>query len=431
MRKMGNVEILSFLAQRRNGGTHTEADLREFARLAGSGQIPDYQLAAWLMAAFLKPLTSSETAWLTLGMADSGERLSLEGLPHPWVDKHSTGGVGDKTTIVLLPILAACGLTIVKMSGRGLGITGGTVDKLASVPGFRTDLSPEEMKAQAAACGIGFSGQTPNLAPADKVLYSLRDATSTVESVPLIVSSILSKKIAGGAETIVLDVKCGSGAFMKDLEHAQALCKALMETGKRCGLNVHASVTDMDIPLGRSIGNALEIKEAIEVLEGAPGRFRDLCLALAGETLAACGKADSFEEGIGLAKSALNSGAAKDKLDAWFSAQGAVLPVALPRATNIVSLEAEAGMEGWVERIDAGRVGQLVLEMGGGRHAKDDVIDPRVGVWIHRHVGEKAEGVLADLHLRDEEPRKAEFLDRLKQAFTIKASKPASRSLFL
>lgn len=424
------MDILRFLAQRRDGHRQSEADLREFARLAGAGELPDYQVSAWLMAAFLHPLDADETAWLTLGMADSGERMSLEGLPRPWVDKHSTGGVGDKTTIVLLPILASCGLTVVKMSGRGLGITGGTVDKLASVPGFQTNLDPESMKVQAARCGIGFSGQTPNLAPADKVLYSLRDATSTIESVPLIVSSILSKKIAGGAETIVLDVKCGSGAFMKDLAQAVALARALMETGKRCGLSVHASVTDMDVPLGRAIGNALEIREAIETLEGSPGRFRDLCLALAGETLAACGSAGSFEEGVAKAREALDSGTARRKLDEWFSAQGARLPIELPTAKKIVQVRS-LQQGGWVARIDAGMIGQLVLEMGGGRHSKEDEIDPRVGIWIHRHVGDEAKGELAELHLRDDEPREAEFVRRLEAAFTLSEARPAESPIFL
>lgn len=382
------------------------------------------------MAAYLNPLSDQETGWLTLGMADSGERLDLEGLPRPWIDKHSTGGVGDKTTIVLLPLLAACGLTIVKMSGRGLGITGGTVDKLASIPGFRTDLSPDEMKQQAKRCGIGFSGQTPNLAPADKVLYSLRDATSAIESIPLIVSSILSKKIAGGAETIVLDVKCGSGAFMKDIAQAKTLASALVETGMQCGLNVHARVSDMDIPLGQAVGNALEIREAIEVLHGSPGRFRELCLALAGETLAACAIAPSEETGILMAKNAIESGLAKDKLIEWLAAQGAVTPIVLPKATRIAYVEPPSH-ERWVEHIDAGAVGQLVLEMGGGRASKDDVIDHRVGVWINKQVGERATGILAELHLRDEEPREAEFVERLLTAFRFSPEKPMERPMFL
>src|SRR5579871_5332678 len=196
---------------RRDGKRHTADELKGLALAAARGDAPDYQLAAWLMAAFLNPLDADETAALTLGMADSGERVNLTGLPKPWVDKHSTGGVGDKTSIVLLPILAACGLTMVKMSGRGLGITGGTVDKLESVPGFRINLSPSELKAQAGRIGLAITGQSPELAPADKVLYALRDVTATVDSIPLIVSSILSKKIAGGAEMVILDVKCGTG----------------------------------------------------------------------------------------------------------------------------------------------------------------------------------------------------------------------------
>ncbi|HZH98209.1 MAG TPA: thymidine phosphorylase, partial [Fimbriimonadaceae bacterium] len=230
------MDVQRFIATRRDRGRHTREDLSWFAKAAAAGEIPDYQLSAWLMAAYLNPLDEQETAWLTVAMAESGQRLDLTGLPKPWVDKHSTGGVGDKTTLVLLPLLAACGLTCVKMSGRGLGITGGTIDKLSSVPGFRTDLSPEEMKKQAGEIGLALTGQTPDLAPADKVLYALRDATATVSSMPLIVSSILSKKLAGGAEALVLDVKCGSGAFMKTRSEADALAESLASTAALAGL---------------------------------------------------------------------------------------------------------------------------------------------------------------------------------------------------
>ena len=238
------MDIQTIIATKRDGKKHTREELRWLTRAAATKSVPDYQLAAWLMAAFIHPLDQEETAWLTLEMADSGERLDLTGLPKPWVDKHSTGGVGDKTSIVVLPILAACGLTVVKMSGAGLGITGGTVDKLSSIPGFRLDLSPDEMKSQAKRIGLALTGQTPNLAPADKTLYSLRDTTATVASVPLIVSSILSKKVAGGADTVVLDVKCGSGAFMRNLDEAKTLAEALIATAKLVGLNLYAGDVD-------------------------------------------------------------------------------------------------------------------------------------------------------------------------------------------
>ncbi|MCH7945802.1 MAG: thymidine phosphorylase, partial [Armatimonadetes bacterium] len=285
------MDFQDIIAAKREGRANSVEELRFLSQGAADGSLSDEELTAWLKAAYQNTLSATETADLTLAMAESGERLDLAGLPKPWVDKHSTGGVGDKTTIVLLPLLAACGMTVVKMSGRGLGITGGTVDKLGSVPGFRLDLTPEEMKEQAGRIGLAITGQTPRLAPADKKLYALRDVSGTVGSVPLIVSSILSKKIAGGAETVVLDVKCGSGAFMKTLPEAQALAQALVETARLCGLDLHLSITDMDQPLGRAVGNALEVKEAIRVLQGSEtGRFRDLCLHFAGRALAAVGK---------------------------------------------------------------------------------------------------------------------------------------------
>ena len=264
------MTLLPLIARRRDGGSHSADDLGFLAQAAAEGSVPDYQLAAWLMAAYLNPLDERETADLTVAMARSGERLDLSVLSRPWVDKHSTGGVGDKTTLVLLPLLAACGLSLVKMSGRGLGITGGTLDKLASVEGLRLDLPPEALLRVAAESGFALGGQTARLAPADGALYALRDATGTVASLPLIVSSILSKKIAGGAETVVLDVKCGSGAFMRTLPEARALAHALRTVGERCGLRVRCAITDMSTPLGAAVGNALEVREAWDVLSGAP-----------------------------------------------------------------------------------------------------------------------------------------------------------------
>ncbi|MCG9894215.1 MAG: thymidine phosphorylase, partial [Fimbriimonadaceae bacterium] len=267
------------IAAKRDRRVHSAGEIQAVIRGATDGSWTDDQLAAWLMAAFLNGLNPAETAELTKAMAESGERLDLTGLPQPWVDKHSTGGVGDKTTLVLLPLLASCGLTMVKMSGRGLGKTGGTIDKLESIPGFRTDLSPAEMIAQARMVGCALTGQTPKLAPADGRLYALRGATATVESIPLIVASILSKKMAGGAEVVVLDVKCGRGAFMTELPRARELKAELENVGREAGLKVRALVTDMDQPLGRAAGNALEVKEAIRVLKGEEsGRFTELCL---------------------------------------------------------------------------------------------------------------------------------------------------------
>lgn len=381
------------IAAKRDGRAHTREELDLLARCAadptGHG-VEDYQLSAWLMAAFINGLDLDETANLTLAMAESGERLNLEGLPHPWVDKHSTGGVGDKTTLVLLPLLAACGLTVVKMSGKGLGITGGTIDKLNSIPGFRTDLSPDEMVTQAKQIGLALTGQTPRLAPADGTLYALRDTTETVASMPLIVSSILSKKLAGGAEVLGLDVKCGSGSFMRTLDQATTLAKMLVEVATRCGLPTHATITDMDQPLGRAVGNALEVREAWETLQpGAPeSRFKELCVYLAGETLVAVGWAKSQAEGQATAEARLADGSALAKAQLWIEAQGGTLdPDLLPRAPHVEEIVAPSN--GWVERVDARAIGQAVVDLGGGRQRKEDVIDPTVGIEVLVQVGDQ------------------------------------------
>lgn len=389
---MNMASLLSIIADRRDGRRHSPQDLSVLAQSAAKGSAPEYQIAAWLMAAYLNPLSFDETAGLTLAMARSGETLDLGGLPKPWVDKHSTGGVGDKTTLVALPVLAACGLTLVKMSGRGLGITGGTVDKLASVPGFRLDLTPREMIAQAGHIGLALTGQTPRLAPADGALYALRDATATVGSIPLIVSSILSKKLAAGADTIALDVKCGSGAFMPDLNRARELARWLRETGERCGIRTVVAITDMDQPLGSAVGNALEVREAGATLHGnGPKRFVELVLGLCGEALAACGAAASVAEGVEAAKAALESGAALGKAEAWFEAQGASpeawLGAGLAQAA--VTGEVRAQEDGWVTRVDARTVGEVVVGLGGGRARKEDAIDPSAGVESLVEVGDR------------------------------------------
>ncbi len=402
------MNVQDIIAAKRDGLKHTQPELEWLANAAARGDVPDYQLSAWLMAAYLHPLDAEETAWLTLAMAGSGERLDLTGLPKPWVDKHSTGGVGDKTSIVLLPLLAACGLTVVKMSGRGLGITGGTVDKLGSVPGFRMDLSPQEMKEQAKRIGLAITGQTPNLAPADKVFYALRDATTTVGSIPLIVSSILSKKIAGGAETVVLDVKAGSGAFMKSLPEAKRLATALSETAALAGLKTRIAITDMTQPLGRTVGNALEVQEAAAVLTGnEPSRFADLCVELAALTLTAAEVVWDMDFGRTKAAEALAGGLALRKAEEWFEAQGAdptvlVRPDKLPKAPVRERIEAEE--DGWISSVEAEAIGQAVVALGGGREKKDDVIDPAVGVEVHVEVGDqvtKGKPILT-VHARDE-----------------------------
>lgn len=418
------MDFGAIIATRRDGKKHRREDLQALARGAADGSIPDYQLAAWLMAAYLRPLDDDETAWLTEALADSGEHMRLDGLPKPWVDKHSTGGVGDKTTLILLPLLAACGLTLVKMSGRGLGITGGTIDKLESVPGFDASRTPEEMKAQALEIGLAITGQSPDLAPADKVLYALRDVTGTTSSIPLLVSSILSKKMAGGAETIVLDVKSGSGAFMRTAQGARDLAGALARTAKLLGLNCRLAITDMNQPLGSAVGNALEVIEARNILLHpkevvAPAtRTRELCLELAAMTLHACGKAVSREDGRALADSALYEGRAGEKARQWFQAQGSELDAELPSAPFVCEVPAPKG--GWVSRLDAETVGRAVIAMGGGRRKKEDPIDPSVGVELHAAVGTQVEKgqPLFTLHAANEDSAR-EATGKILNAFNI------------
>lgn len=387
---MNAFAMQEFISSRRDALIHTEEDFKGFCEVICKGQVPDYQISAWLMAAFLNPLSQRETAQLTVAMANSGQMLDLTDLPKPWVDKHSTGGVGDKTTLVILPLLAAMGLTMVKMSGRALGITGGTVDKLESVPGFRMNLTSDELISQAKLIGISITGQTESLAPADKILYGLRDATETVESIPLIVSSILSKKFASGAETILIDVKCGSGAFMKTLQRAIELKEWLEAIGVHAGRKIKAAITDMSQPLGETVGNVLEVDEAIrvlknEVLSPSSARFRDLVVQLAGEAAVEAGIAADLGSGQALASRILASGQATSKAEKWFEAQGATHFSAPIQALEESTLESP--VDGWVETIDAGDAGRVVLKLRGGRQTKADVIDPQVGLIIHLPVG--------------------------------------------
>jgi pyrimidine-nucleoside phosphorylase len=414
------MDFRTLIAKRRDGGVHTRQELEFLARGASDGSIPDYQLAAWLMASFHQPLNDQETADMTLALANSGDCLDLAGVPKPWVDKHSTGGVGDKTTLVLAPLLAACGLSVIKMSGRGLGITGGTIDKLMAIPGFRSDLSPKELVAQAKKIGIALAGQTADLAPADKALYALRDVTETVSSLPLIVSSILSKKIAGGAETIVLDVKCGSGSFNPTMEHAEKLADALIRVGKQAGLKTYAAITDMDQPLGVTVGNALEVREAIEVLtkpedQLAPNtkRFRELCRYFAAIALRVSGQTNTASEALSRIEDTLNSGRALEKAQQWINAQGATVSLTDPSwlvtapHREIVS----STIQGCVTRVDARVIGEIALDLGAGRKTKEDTIDLATGLEIHIKVGDFiAEGqAMATIHANS-----TEALDRAK-----------------
>jgi len=418
------MRAVDVIIKKRDGGELTPEEIRFFVQGYTQGTIPDYQAAAWLMAVFLRGMTDRETEDLTMAMAYSGDILDLKDVAPFVVDKHSTGGVGDKVSLVVVPTVAACGLPVGKMTGRGLGFSGGTLDKLESIPGFRTDLSHEEFKAQLARIGIVLTGQSLDLAPADRKLYALRDVTGTVPSLPLIVSSIMSKKIAAGADAIVLDVKVGSGAFMKTLEDAEALARSMVRIGQRVGRQVVALLSDMNQPLGWAVGNAVEVREAIETLHGGgPEDFREHCLVVAAEMLALGGKAADPEEGKRLAAEAIASGAAWEKFRAMVEAQGGDLSVVddpgrLPRARLIEPVPAPAS--GYLQKVNAAEVGLAVVDLGGGREKKEDTIDHAVGVVTHHKVGDRVEKgePLFTIHANDEH-RLAMARERLLAAHTI------------
>ena len=395
---MLKVRAVDMILAKRAGQEHPADDLTAFMNAYVAREVPDYQVAAWLMAVCWRGVRDAETAALTQAMANSGDLLDLADLPNT-VDKHSTGGVGDKTTLVLAPLLAAMGGPVAKMSGRGLGHTGGTVDKLESIPGFRSSLSEEEFLAQARQVGVVVTGQSKDLAPTDGLLYALRDATGTVESLPLIASSIMSKKLAGGARSMVLDVKVGSGAFMKTAAEARALAETMVAIGRHAGREVRAVLSSMAEPLGLMVGNALEVDEAVRCLRGeGPADLLELSLTLAGEVLAAA----SLPSGRELLQDAIDSGRAYEKLEEWVAAQGGKVSTLgrLERAPDQWQLRAPAA--GALARVDALQVGRAAGLLGGGRSRKDDVIDMGVGIQLHAKVGDQvaAGDVVATVHHR-------------------------------
>lgn len=386
------MSTVDLIIKKRDGHTLTTDEIQAFVTGASDGSWPDYQVSAMLMAMFLKGLDDRETSDLTLAMARSGRQLDLSGLPGIKVDKHSTGGIADTTTLVVLPLVAACGVLVVKMSGRGLGFTGGTIDKLESIPGFNTALSTAQAIAQAQAIGAVILAQTDDLTPADKKLYALRDVTGTIESIPLIAASIMSKKIAAGADAIVLDVKCGNGAFMPDLESARALARQMVAIGHQVGRQVTAVISGMDQPLGNLIGNSLEVLEAIDVLQGrVRGDLLEVALTLGSEMLQLSGQAPSDSEARRQLEQALQSGAAAAKLAEIIQAQGGnpevvARPGLLPQATLRQEIRAESA--GVLAQIESADLGRALIALGGGRERKGDAIDPAVGLILGKRLGD-------------------------------------------
>jgi len=377
------------IAVKRDGGTHQAAEIKEWIEAYVAGRVGDEQMAAWAMAVFLNGMTPQETAALTAAMVDSGERLWRSRHDRPRVDKHSTGGVGDKVSIVLAPLLARCGVDVPMLSGRGLGATGGTLDKLESIPGFRTDLSAAEIERVLAATGCVITGTTGDMVPADKKIYALRDVTGTVPSIPLITGSILSKKIAEDLDALVFDVKVGSGSFMKTLERAAALADSLVEVGGAYGVATAAMITDMSQPLGRMIGHANEIDESVAALEGrGPDDLMEVTLALGAELLRATGLASDEAAGREQLAAAVSDGSGRECLAAMVAAQGGDLEG--PRPLAPVS-EVTADRAGYVQRIDAETLGLGVIELGGGRKRQTDRIDPAVGIEMLVRIGSQVE----------------------------------------
>lgn len=387
------MRAVDVIGKKRDGGELTREEIDFFIRGFTSGDIPDYQASAWAMAVVLRGMTPRETFDLTQAMIDTGERLDLGRVAKMPVDKHSTGGVGDKTTLVVQPIVAAAGVPLGKMSGRGLGFSGGTLDKMESIPGFRVDLTSKELLAQLREIGLVLCGQTANLAPADGKLYSLRDVTATVASIPLIASSIMSKKIAGGARALVLDVKAGSGAFMHSVSDAARLARLMVDLGRRAGMRVVALISDMNQPLGNAVGNALELREAIDTLRGGgPPDFREHCLVVATHLLTLGGAAASTRAARRLAQELLQSGGALDKFRQLVQAQGGDVayvdqPERLPSAR--IRDVALSPRQGYLARINALDVGLAAVTLGAGRSKKGEPVDHAVGIVVHHKVGDR------------------------------------------
>lgn len=389
------MRAVDIIVKKRDGGELTCEEIEYFVNGFASGEIPDYQASAWAMAVLLKGMTPRETSDLTLAMANSGEIMDLSEAVPLAVDKHSTGGVGDKTTLVVEPLVAACGLPVGKMSGRGLDFTGGTLDKMESIPGFRTDLSTDEFIQQLHTTGLVLTGQTTDLAPADGKLYALRDVTGTVQSIPLIASSVMSKKIAAGAQAIVLDVKLGEGAFMRDLESARQLAELMVSIARLAGRRAVALLSDMNQPLGYAVGNALELIEAIQTLQGdGPQDFREHCLVVASHMLALAGVTRDAEAGRELLIVTLNAGKAWESFKALVAAQGGDVsyveqPAKLPQAPLVKS--EPSPRSGYLSCVNARLVGEAAVVLGAGRAKKGDQVDHGVGVIVHHKVGDKIE----------------------------------------
>lgn len=425
--------IPEIIRKKRDGVPLTRTDIYRVVHGHMAGKVPDYQAGALLMAIFFRGMTESETHQLTSALVDSGQRVDLSAIPGPVADKHSTGGVGDKTTLVVAPLVAAAGVPVAKLSGRGLGHTGGTLDKLESVPGLNVNLALPEFAGQVERIGLAIAGQTADLVPADGKLYALRDVTATVDSIPLIAASVMSKKIAGGARVVVLDVKCGRGAFMPDVASAGGLAAVMARIGEAAGLRVAAVISGMDQPLGRAVGNALEVLEALDALEGGgPPDLREICLELGAQILVLAGKEGNLAAAKARLSALLAAGAAREKLLEMVRAQGgdaaALDERRLPGAPVVEVFRAEAA--GYVSRVDALTIGQAAAVLGAGRVARGEPVDHAVGMVLNTKVGDPVSGgdPLAFIHARSRAAA-AEAAQRLCDAFHVSSEPPEAQPL--
>lgn len=428
------MRMYDLIMKKRNGGTLSKDEIDFMIKEYTEGNIPDYQMSAMMMAIYFVGMDDEETLHLTMAMAKSGDMLDLSAIRGIKVDKHSTGGVGDKTSLALTPMVAACGLSVAKMSGRGLGHTGGTIDKLESFDGFKTDISTEKFIENVNTIGVSIMGQTANLAPADKKLYALRDVTATVDNMSLIASSIMSKKLAAGSDAIVLDVKTGSGAFMKEKEDAIALAKAMVRIGKMAGRKTVAVITDMDQPLGYAVGNALEVKEAIDTLQGkGPQDFTKLCYTLGSYMLVAGEIAADTESAGAMIKEAVDSGKAFEKFVEFIAAQSGNTEQIyhtelLPKAS--IEMPVFLEQEGYIQKIVCDEVGICSLILGGGRENKESQIDLSVGIILHKKVGDYVSKDMPIATLYGNCDRKLEEAKkRLLKAYAVSDEKVTKREL--
>lgn len=430
------MRAIDIIHKKRDGKILRDEEMAQLVKGYVLGEVPDYQMSAFLMAVFFKGMTSEETASLTMHMARSGDMVDLSMIDGIKVDKHSTGGVGDKTSLIALPIAAACGVKVAKMSGKGLGHTGGTIDKLESIPGFRTEINQEEFLNIVRETGISIIGQSGNICPADKKIYALRDVTATVESIPLIASSIMSKKIAAGADKILLDVKTGSGAFMKTEEDSIALAKEMVEIGRNVGRKTTALITDMDTPLGRNIGNALEVIEAVETLNGrGPSDLTEICISIAGNMIYLADIAETAEIGKELAEAAIKNGNALKKLTEMVDRQGgdsSYIRDTGKFTVSLVSYEVKAAEDGYISGIDTEKCGIAAMVLGAGRETKDSKIDYGAGIIIKKTKGDfavKGETLAVLYGSTEEQIKSAEKL--YTEAIKITKNEPAGRPIIL